>query len=434
MSTAPIREPGSFGKRAIRPSITVTHNGKSRQFNFSPVWVSVFASLAFVFMVGYFSATAYLIFRDDLISASYAQKARMKHEYEDRIAALRSKLDHVTSRQLLDQQAIETQVQQLMKRQKTIGNRTGSLNSLLQKAEAKGLGASPRSNSIPVPSVSPVKGGVEANALTTGSIQPSSNPTFASAFSLRGGLSGETKAPSKTNDLSNQFTHKLFGEIANAITEIDAGQKDRIDTIRLTADSRTQKIASKLKTLGVTIEPPATSGVGGPFVPLDRGLEFDVYLEALEDSMQRYEYAAKKAKSLPLGSPVKNAKVSSRFGSRVDPFNGRVAMHSGIDFKAATGTPVLATGNGKVIKAGRSGGYGKVVEVKHPSGLTTRYAHLSRIQVKVGHRVKKGQQVGKVGSTGRSTGPHLHYEVRNGKSARNPAKYLKVGRQVSGLL
>lgn len=434
MNTTNIREPASFGKRATRPSIIVTHNGASRQFSFSPIWVSVVASLAFVFMVGYFSATAYLIFRDDLISASYAQKARMKHEYEDRIAALRSKLDHVTSRQLLDQQAIETQVQQLMARQKTIGSRTGSLNSLLQKAEAKGLGSVRTSGAIPVPRISPVKTKEETDEITTGSIQPTQNTQFASAFSLRGGLAAQAPEKPTVRQNSNQFTHKLFGDIANAITEIDASQKSRVDTIRMAAEQRTQKISSKLKSLGVSVQPPVTANVGGPFLPLERDMPFDIYLEALETSLQRYEYATQKAKSLPLASPVKNPKVSSHFGSRVDPFNGRIAIHSGTDFRAPTGTPVMATGMGKVVKAGRSGGYGNVVTIKHPSGLRTRYAHLSRILVKNGQQVDVGEVIGKVGSTGRSTGPHLHYEVRSNKSARNPAKYLKVGRQISDLI
>ncbi len=434
MQITNIREPASFGKRTTRPSIIVTHNGTSKQFSISPVWLSICASLALVFMVGYFSATAYLIFRDDLISASYAQKARMKHEYEDRIAALRSKLDHVTSRQLLDQQAIETQVQQLLARQQKIGDRTNSLNSLLKKAEAKGLGSNARTGNIPVPRINPAKSEESTDSLTTGSINPDRGTQIASVFSLRGGLGVQSEATLKTNPHANQFTHKLFGDIAKAITEIDASQKNRVDSIRMAAEQRTEKITSRLKSLGVSLNPPATSNVGGPFVPLERNMPFDIYLDALETSLQRYEYASKKVKSLPLGTPVKTPVVSSHFGTRVDPFNGRVAMHSGIDFKAPTGTPVMASGAGKVIKAGRSGGYGKVVTIRHPSGFTTRYAHLSSILVKEGQRVKLGQKIGKIGSTGRSTGPHLHYEVRSNGSARNPSKYLKVGRQVSDLI
>ena len=436
MSSTQIREPGNFGKRAVKHSITVTRNGKSKQFNINPILASIVLSFAFVFMVGYFGATAYLIFRDDLISASFAKQARMKHEYEDRISALRSKLDHVTSRQLLDQQAIETQVRTLMDRQKAIGGRTGSLNGLLQKANAQGLGVTKRFGAIPVPSLNPIKNNQPTGSYDTGQlkvIDPSKGVQSASAFSLRGGTVVEQEKSSK-NIFTNNFTNELFGEIADSMSVIDQSQKDEIETIRNTAETRSRKIASVLKSIGVSTNPPASSNTGGPFIPLDRSMKFEVYLDTLEKSLGHYEYVSKKARELPLGTPVLNPRISSRFGSRIDPFNGRYAMHSGLDFKAPRGTPVLASGGGNIIKAGRAGGYGKVVEIRHSGGFVTRYGHLSRINVKVGQRVKEGDIIGKVGSTGRSTGPHLHYEVRTGKTARNPALFIKAGRKVLDLL
>ena len=109
-------------------------------------------------------------------------------------------------------------------------------------------------------------------------------------------------------------------------------------------------------------------------------------------------------------------------------------MHSGIDFRAPTGTSVRATGGGIVKEAGRKGGYGNVVEIVHRNGYTTRYAHLSRISVKPGQRVERGQKIGRVGSTGRSTGPHLHYEIRKAGKAINPARFLEAGKAISKLL
>ncbi len=126
--------------------------------------------------------------------------------------------------------------------------------------------------------------------------------------------------------------------------------------------------------------------------------------------------------------------MTSAFGTRTDPFLKRAALHSGIDFKASTGTPILATAYGTIVEAGRNGGYGKMVEIDHGSGITTRYAHMSRVTVSVGEQVEKGTIIGKAGSTGRSTGPHLHYEVRRNGDAVNPAKFLKTGRQLAKLL
>ena len=118
--------------------------------------------------------------------------------------------------------------------------------------------------------------------------------------------------------------------------------------------------------------------------------------------------------------------TSSTFGLRKDPFRKRPAMHAGIDFRGKTGSPVHATAPGKVIKAGWSGGYGKMVEVRHDGGVTSRYAHLSIISVRTGQKVKSGDRIGQVGSTGRSTGPHLHYETRVGGRAIDPVRFWKA--------
>jgi murein DD-endopeptidase MepM/ murein hydrolase activator NlpD len=126
----------------------------------------------------------------------------------------------------------------------------------------------------------------------------------------------------------------------------------------------------------------------------------------------------------PVGGEVD---MSSPFGVRNDPFLGRPAMHTGIDMRGDTGDPVHATAAGRVTIAGRDGGYGNMVEIDHGNGLATRYGHLSAIDVKVGEHIRIGQVIGKIGSTGRSTGPHLHYETRVNGEAVNPQKFLRAG-------
>jgi murein DD-endopeptidase MepM/ murein hydrolase activator NlpD len=443
MSQTPIKGPASFGKRNTVNTITLSRNGKVSQINVNPIAASILACFAFTFLIGYFGATAYLVFRDDLIGASFARQARIQHEYEDRIASLRSKLDRITSRQLLDQQAIEVRVRKLMERQETLGSRDGAMSNLLEKAEARGLGASISTGRTPIPQRNPAKLSEPDRELTTGSLTPNAvetlnieqQPLMASSFTLRGAQSKAFEVASNQPDFtSTQFTSHLFGEVSEAIQLIDQHQRDKVKNLRIAAHDRIQKIKSALTAVGVKVKPNAETGVGGPFVPLNPNAEFSDHMEALELSLQHYDTVTGLARKLPIGTPVKNPKVSSRFGTRVDPFNGRAAMHSGLDFKASTGTPILATGDGKVIKAGRSGGYGKLVEIRHANGLSTRYAHMSKMSVKVGQYVRKGSVIGKVGSTGRSTGPHLHYEVRSSKSARNPAKYIAVGRKIGSLL
>lgn len=127
---------------------------------------------------------------------------------------------------------------------------------------------------------------------------------------------------------------------------------------------------------------------------------------------------------LPNSSPVRAGYNSSSYGWRIDPFNGHKAFHEGLDFPANTGAPILAAADGIVIAAEQTPDYGNMVKINHGSGLETRYAHASKILVKVGDRVTKGQQVALVGNTGRSTGPHLHYEIRLNGNALDPRQYL----------
>jgi len=129
---------------------------------------------------------------------------------------------------------------------------------------------------------------------------------------------------------------------------------------------------------------------------------------------------------LPNSSPVSVAFNSSSYGWRIDPFNGEKAFHEGLDFPAAVGTRINAAAGGIVSFAGPSADYGKLIRIDHGSGLETRYAHSSKLFVTVGQRVEKGQEIAEIGNTGRSTGPHLHYEIRFNGNALDPRRYLKA--------
>ena len=179
------------------------------------------------------------------------------------------------------------------------------------------------------------------------------------------------------------------------------------------------------------------SGQGGPMTPLSfttRGeqptpdtLRANRLLNQM-DRLNLYRIAAQKA---PFANPVKNAfRFTSQFGFRRDPKTGGRRMHSGVDFAAGSGTPLYATADGVVTHAGWQSGYGRLVKIKHDFGIETRYAHQSRIRVKVGQRVSRGQRIGDMGASGRVTGVHLHYEVRVGGKAVNPMIYIKAANDV----
>lgn len=179
------------------------------------------------------------------------------------------------------------------------------------------------------------------------------------------------------------------------------------------------------------------SGVGGPYVASHAMTEADliVAIQALTEAVnKRDDYLSSiEAKilqksvlkdMLPNSSPIDAAFNSSSYGWRADPFNGNEAFHEGLDFSANTGTDIRAAADGIVSSAERTPDYGNIVKIDHGSGLETRYAHASKLLVKAGERVVKGQIVAQVGSTGRSTGPHLHYEIRLNGNALDPRKYL----------
>jgi len=161
--------------------------------------------------------------------------------------------------------------------------------------------------------------------------------------------------------------------------------------------------------------------IGGEYVPLSR-LSED-YLDAINNDIDDLSNVFF---TYPIGKPTMG-KVSSYFGYRKDPFHKRRALHTGIDFSTGTGTQVITTADGVIKSAGWRKGYGKCIVVQHKNGYKTLYGHLSKINVKKGQKVKSGELIGKVGTTGRSTGPHLHYEVyKNGKRI-NPKNYLTMG-------
>ena len=187
-------------------------------------------------------------------------------------------------------------------------------------------------------------------------------------------------------------------------------------------DVRYQVTAAELKRLGISPARVGTQGVGGPFESAANSS-----FKALFDSWKKLDQLQDGVIAVPSDKPVKlNVEFTSGFGVRSDPFHAGAAMHPGIDLAGSYGTPIYATADGTVLRAGwNSGGYGNLVEVDHGRGITTRYGHMSAILVSPGDHVTRGQQIGRMGSTGRSTGNHLHYEVRIDGRAVNPIPFMK---------
>jgi murein DD-endopeptidase MepM/ murein hydrolase activator NlpD len=205
-------------------------------------------------------------------------------------------------------------------------------------------------------------------------------------------------------------------------------------------EARYEQLDGLLRGLGLSAEtlvqasPGTNFGMGGPLVKasFERGSysTLEPQFKDLYMSWTKLDLLQKAMLSIPAFLPTTNFSFTSGFGYRYDPFNGGSALHSGVDMAGPVGTPIMASADGVIVKAGWANGYGNLVEIDHGRGLTTRYGHLSAINVSVGDRVTQGNQVGAMGSTGRSTGSHLHYEVRINGTAVNPMPFLEAARDV----
>jgi murein DD-endopeptidase MepM/ murein hydrolase activator NlpD len=410
---------------------TLVHAGK--QVRFGPVvfWIVV----GTVTVLGMWSAATatYFAFRDDVLTRLIARQAEMQYAYEDRIAELRAKVDRTTSRQLLDQEQFDQKLDQIMRRQTTLESRASALGAI-PDAQVTG--------SIRPPS----RGTAPADAAPSGTPKPSpisDTVIFVAPPDREARL--ESRAPVSAPAPSNQFAKAQGGvdnvlvRLQTSLDQVEGRQIAALSSVEDGMESRMRRMRGVVTDLGLDLSQleAATprAGMGGPFVPVKLAANagpFERQLYQINITRAQVDRLNRTLALVPYRKPViGEVEFTSGFGVRSDPFLGRPAMHTGLDFRAAMGDPVRATANGKVASAGWAGGYGRMVEIDHGNGLSTRYGHLSEIGVKVGDPIKIGQVIGAVGSTGRSTGPHLHYETRIDGEAVDPQKFLRAGVRLS---
>jgi murein DD-endopeptidase MepM/ murein hydrolase activator NlpD len=408
---------------------TIVHAGK--QVRFGPVvfWIVI----GTVTVLGAWSAATatYFAFRDDVLTRLIARQADMQYAYEDRIAELRAKVDRTTSRQLLDQEQFDQKLDQIMRRQTTLESR------------ATALGAIP--DASVTGSIKQPRGTAATDAGASGSPKPSpisDTVIFVAPPDREARL--ESRTPTVVAPQPNQFA-KIQGvdnvllRLQTSLDQVERRQMAALSSVEDSMESRARRMRGVINDLGLDMAQleAATprAGMGGPFVPVklpaDAGA-FERQLYRINTARAQVDRLNRTLTLVPYRKPViGEVEFTSGFGVRSDPFLGRPAMHTGLDFRAATGDPVRATANGKVVSSGWAGGYGRMVEIDHGNGLSTRYGHMSEINVRVGDPIKIGQVIGAVGSTGRSTGPHLHYETRIDGDAVDPQKFLRAGVRLS---
>ena len=226
---------------------------------------------------------------------------------------------------------------------------------------------------------------------------------------------------------------EVFPE-AVGLAQIEARQLATVEALTLYADRRAAATEAAIRSLGLDPRVVADdrTAMGGPFEGLFGGRDsaIDPRFERLGLSLARMSALERGLQAIPQVMPADINSISSGFGYRRDPFNGSATMHSGLDFRGPHGASIHAAAAGRVSFVGVKSGYGNVVEITHSSGMITRYAHMSRFRTRVGANVAAGDVIGAIGNTGRSTGPHLHFEVRINGRAVNPRPFLETAPHV----
>jgi murein DD-endopeptidase MepM/ murein hydrolase activator NlpD len=430
-----IPTPSPFANSRSALTLVIGAGPTPRMIALNPAATAALTVLGTLLMGWYLVATLYIVFKDEMLGRLMSQQTEMQHAYEDRLAALRNQIDKVTSRQLLDQNSLEAKMEELLARHAQLETRHALVVALAEQPSAAARPAPAR----------PLAQRPLEPPLATGSIPafappPRPQPT-PDAFDLRmpSGRAEPAAQLLRSGSLDGAPPAVVFAELRDAADRIETQQIAALDGIEAQVRRSARRYSDAFAETGLDAArfapPGAKTAQGGPLVPLadaPRG-GFEQRLARATFAVTQAEQIRRIVQRLPVNRPMPpEFEQTSGFGPRNDPFTRAIAMHTGIDFRAPSGSVVRAAGAGKVIEAAWVGGYGNMVEIDHGNGLTTRYAHLSAITVAVGDQVAKGGTVGRVGSTGRSTGPHLHYEARLDGEPMDPSRFIRAGQRLSG--
>jgi murein DD-endopeptidase MepM/ murein hydrolase activator NlpD len=409
--TAPVKPPAHPARQS---DYTIAHAGK--QFRIGPVvfWIVV----GTVTVLGAWSAATatYFAFRDDVLTKLIARQAEMQYAYEDRISELRAKVDRSTSRQMLDQEQFDQKLAEVTRRQATLENRAAMLSAMPDNLATGSIGK-------PAP-------GTPKPSPINDTVTPTAPPDRQARLGTR-----ILNAVLPNHFAKIQGVDNVINRLQASLDQVESKQLATLNAAEETMNSKVSRMRGAVSEIGLNMAQleAATprAPMGGPYVPVKLAADagpFERQLFRTYNTRAQLDKLNRTMALVPYRKPVVGeVEFTSGFGVRSDPFLGRPAMHTGLDFRAATGDPIRATANGRVTQAAYSGGYGKMVELDHGNGLATRYGHMSEIHVKVGDVIKIGQVIGLVGSTGRSTGSHLHYETRIDGEAVDPQKFLRAG-------
>jgi murein DD-endopeptidase MepM/ murein hydrolase activator NlpD len=403
--------------------------------------------------------TVNVVFKDRIISAKEHHFEQMQTSYEGRIAELQLAYDELNGALIAAQDRFKAVADEFEAKQLAL---TGLLEQKEALRASLGIGKGQDPKSVKTADATPAlrSGNIGTGGAldfvvpdiaasfappfgmgagtVIGSIapyrvalpEPHRAPFLRGAVQRLGSLFGHRASPATVD---NPAIHEISGQEARVV-QLDASQQELLDNAKQSLVAETARLKKALLVTGINPQSMVKRvSQGGPLMSVAPTMQDDAFRAGVVDttvSLNDLAMVVKALNSVPLDGPLVTSDISSSFGGRPDPFTEEAAFHSGIDFSAAKGSDVFATAPGIVVFAGPRGAYGNTVEIDHGYGIRTRYGHLSKIAVAIGYQLERGAIIGKVGSTGRSTGPHVHYEVWYDNAVRDPGKFIKAGRNV----
>lgn len=448
--------------RKTFPERQIYHRSKGTvHFTVLGPWTQIgLSTLSLIFLGWVAYASVNVVFKDQIISSKDARFRSMQQAYEGRISKMQLAYDELNGLLTLAEERFRTTTEELEAKHRQLAAIIAQREEIIHaRAEIDQKVATLQGREYLLPQIS----GTLAQLVPA---QPASDtaqggdflsPAVAATASIVAANVRASEADERLRRYAQRnYTAQQFVALEARLDSLSARELELIDNLSHSTDAEIAEMQATISVTGLNVQriadgdgndnvdvaaADAGGGQGGPFLSLFGARAnasedaadpvFDRQISLLNDRLARLGRLTDTMEAMPLTLPVYSAeRLSSGFGPRLDPFTKRWAFHSGLDFAGSLGQAVIATAPGVVVRAERTGAYGNMVEIDHGAGFHTRYGHLKAILVKPGDHIAFQQKIGLMGSTGRSTGTHLHYEIWYDGSARDPKAFLKAARYV----
>ncbi|MDO8289571.1 MAG: peptidoglycan DD-metalloendopeptidase family protein [Parvibaculum sp.] len=446
----------------VERQIYLRSHGQVQFISLSPFTQAIFLGIGTLFFGWIAFSSVNVVFKEQIIASKDQRYTKMQGAYEERLAHLQSSFDELNGQLVISQERFLATARNLEDKHRQLtslmGQRKSASNSLDQMrqqfaATFRNTAESDMAGNTILMSVDQDAGGINVAQTTARPQRMAADGSYIADGAPNGGpggidivgLAGAPASGASQNGTSSLVDTKL--------TNLDHAQQSLINTIDEATDRRIRELTSiidmtkvaDVDTLVRASGPKdakakkASAAEGGPFLGLSDGealagaaneSAFSKQLARVSQNINTMGELETTIAKMPLAEPLLSYSETSGFGPRRDPFNGRMAFHAGEDMATSYGAPVYATTSGTVTYADWRGAYGRLIEIDIGNGFKTRYGHLSAINVKVGQKIAFRQVIGRVGSSGRSSGPHLHYEVWFDGIVRDPTKFIEAGHYV----